>query len=226
MPFFIPDHFMAFPHPYLADEDGFLAMCDDLSVRRLLMAYGFGIFPWHIEGQPMWWFYTHPRCILKPSKVKIQKSMRPYFNQAKYRVSYDTHFTAVINHREQITRKGQAGTWIIEPLKKSFIELHEMGYAHSVEVWEGNELVGGLYGLVIGKVFFGESMFAKRSNASKFALISLCQLLESKDFELIDCQQVTNHIMSMGAEIKSKEEFFEVMNRNLLRDTNLGKWRD
>jgi len=226
MPFFIPDHFMAFPHPYLADEDGFLAMCDDLSVERLLLAYRFGIFPWHIEGQPMWWFYTHPRCILRLSQVKVSKSMRPYFNQNKYQVTYDQAFEQVINNCEQISRKGQSGTWIIPKLKKSFIELHEMGYAHSVEVWEGDDLVGGLYGLAIGKIFFGESMFAKKSNASKFGLISLCQFLLTREFELIDCQQVTNHILSLGAETMSKEEFFEVIKGNLMKETDVGKWRE
>lgn len=224
MPFFISEKNMVFPHPFLADEDGFLAMCDDLSIDRLLMAYSFGIFPWHIQGQPMWWFYTHPRCILRPEKIRIRKSMRPYFNQNKYRVTYDTNFKSVIDNCQQISRKGQEGTWIIEPLKKSFIQLHEMGYAHSVEVWEEEELVGGLYGLVLGKIFFGESMFAKKSNASKFALISLCNHLQDKQFRMIDCQQVTKHIMSMGAEVLSKEAFFKEINQNLLRKTKPGKW--
>ena len=215
---------MFFPHPYLADGDGFLAMCDDISVERLLLAYQFGIFPWYIEGQPMWWFYTYPRCVLLPSQVKISKSMRSYFNQNKFTVTFDTHFDTIISNCQQVSRKGQSGTWITEDLKVSFNKLHKLGYAHSVEVWENDKLVGGLYGMALGKIFFGESMFAKKSNASKFALIYLCHILEEKGFRLIDCQQVTNHILRLGATTYSKEEFYTCLQENLKERNNLERW--
>ena len=224
MPFYIPKHYPFFPHPLLADDYGFLAQCDDLSPERLLLAYHFGIFPWYMENQPLWWFYTHPRCVLFPEKVKVSKSMRPYFNQSKYHVTYDTCFEEVINACQSIKRKDQESTWLIPELKRSMINLHQMGYAHSVEVWEEGELVGGLYGLALGKIFFGDSMFAKKSNASKFGLISLCQLLISKGFAMIDCQQETDHIMSMGAEIISKELFYDHIRSNLLEITENKPW--
>lgn len=224
MPFYIPNHYYFFPHPLLADDYGFIAQCDDLTPERLLLAYHFGIFPWYMEGQPLWWFFTHPRCVLFPDKVKIAKSMRSYINQEKYTVTFDTCFERVITNCQTIKRADEASTWLIPELKESMIELHYMGYAHSVEVWEGNELVGGLYGLALGKIFYGDSMFSKKSNASKFALIKLCQYLSKKGFTLIDCQQETDHIMSMGAEILSKNKFYDYIKMNLLEPTEANSW--
>lgn len=225
MPFYIPNHYPFFPHPLLADEYGFIAQCDDLSPQRLLLAYHFGIFPWYMEGQPMWWFFTHPRCVLYPEKIKVAKSMRSYINQERFTVSFDRCFEEVISACQSIDRKDQDSTWIIPELKSSMIKLHEMGYAHSVEVWDGEELVGGLYGLALGKIFFGESMFARKSNASKFALIKLSQRLVKAGFTLIDCQQETAHIVSMGAEMISKESFYSIIRTNLLEQTKAAKWK-
>jgi len=204
---------MVFPHPLLADEDGLLAYGGDLSFATLLTAYSWGIFPWYSEPPILWW-YTHPRCILYPSKVKVSKSMRSYFNQKKFTITYNQCFSEVMKSCAKQNRKGQDSTWINDEMLNAYIEFHKKGYAHSVEVWKDEELVGGLYGIAIGKMFFGESMFAKASNASKFALISLCRHLDKNGFHIIDCQQQTAHLMSMGAEMITKEDFYHIIVEN------------
>ncbi len=224
MPFFVSSHINAFPHPYLADETGFLAICNDLNPERMLMAYQFGIFPWYSEGNPIYWYFTNPRCVLKPQEIKISKSMRSYFNQNKFTVSLDTAFSEVLYACKNIPRQGQYDTWLTKELIESLEELHTRGYAHSVEVWEGDSLVGGLYGIAIGKIFYGESMFALKANASKFGLISLCKILVQKDFTLIDCQQETNHILSMGAQTIPKESFLSILKTNMFEETHDHKW--
>ena len=196
-----------------ADDDGLLAIGGDLTVERLLLAYRYGIFPWYNEPPVMWW-WTHPRCILYPAKVKVSKSMRSYFNQEKYSVSYNQAFDSVITACATHDRPKQMGTWINEGIIDAYIALHELGYAHSVEVWRDEELVGGLYGIGLGDIFFGESMFANASNASKFGFISLCRKLDEIGIKLVDCQQETNHLMSMGAELMSKEEFWKYISVN------------
>lgn len=226
MPFFISSHIDIFPHPYLADADGFLAICNDLSPRRMLLAYQFGIFPWYSEGTPVYWFFTSPRCVLKPAEVKISKSMRSYFNQEKFQLSFDTVFHDVLIQCRDIPRHGQAGTWLTEDLMQSLLQLHAMGYAHSVEVWENGQLVGGLYGMAIGKIFYGESMFAHKANASKFGFISLCQALEQRGFQLIDCQQETQHLLSMGAYTIPKEAFLAELKANIFRTTQNHSWEN
>lgn len=216
---------MYFPHPLLADDDGILAIGGDLNPDRLLLAYRFGIFPWYQDEPIMWWF-THPRCILYPEKVKVSKSMRPYFNQNKFEVTYDTSFEEVMYSCADITRKDQDSTWINDEMIDAYCKLHEKGYAHSVEVWQEGKLVGGLYGVSVGKIFCGESMFAKVSNASKYALISLCRLLEVKGYDVIDCQQETGHLMSLGAQLVSKESFYNTIKWNLLECDNKEKWKE
>jgi len=150
--------------------------------------------------------------------------MRPYLNGDRFIVTMDTAFPAVMEACKHQKRKGQQGTWIFEELQEVFFKLHELGYAHSVEVWSEGELIGGLYGMAIGKVFFGESMFAKQSNASKFGFIKLVQFLKANNFELIDCQQETPHLLSLGAEMMESETFFEILKKNNLRETVTGKW--
>ena len=164
MAYYLPPEVEFFPHPLLAGEEGFLAMGSSLTPERLLLAYTFGIFPWSNAGEPLCWFFTDPRCILYPDQLRITKSMRPYLNGDRFSWSIDRDFRAVIASCKSTIRKGQGGTWIHQELEEAFVALHEAGHAHSVEVWEGDELVGGLYGLAIGKIFFGESMFAKVSN--------------------------------------------------------------
>lgn len=224
MAFFLPPEVDLFPHPLAADEDGFLALGGDLSPDNLLLAYQFGIFPWTNENEPLLWWYTHPRCVLFPDSLRITKSMRPYLNNNKWRWTIDTDFPAVIEGCRESSRKGQKGTWIFQELEDSFIELHERGYAHSVEVWEGDELIGGLYGMALGKIFYGESMFAKVSNASKFGFINFVRWLHTQGFWLIDCQQRTQHLLSLGAETIGGEKFMDYLRRNIFEKGYIGQW--
>lgn len=215
MAFYLPPEVDFLPHPLLADHDGFLAMGSHLSISNLLLAYQFGIFPWNNEGDPVMWWYTHPRFVLFPQKIKIQKSMRPYLNGQKFNFSFDKAFEEVIDNCKSTPRHGQDCTWIHQELEEAMIELHKQGVAHSVEVWKDQKLVGGLYGLALGKIFFGESMFAHESNASKFALIKLSQYLQERDFTLIDCQQESSHLKSLGAELIDKEVFLKYLKSNI-----------
>lgn len=224
MAYFLPPGVDFFPHPLKTDEDGLLAMGASIDAKSLLLAYQFGIFPWSNEGEPTFWYYTHPRCVLYPKQVRITKSMRPYLNGNRFRWTLDTAFQQVIRNCKLTKRQGQSGTWLYDKLEDVFIELHSQGLAHSVEVWEGEELVGGLYGLALGKIFFGESMFAKASNASKYGFIKLCKWLDLNGFTMIDCQQRTQHILSMGAETISKEAFMKRLRLNVFESHKLGPW--
>jgi leucyl/phenylalanyl-tRNA--protein transferase len=217
---------LQFPHPSLTSENGILAVGGDLSAERLILAYQYGIFPWFNEGDPILWWSPDPRFVLFPEELKVSRSMRPYFNQKKFGCTIDRDFGAVIRHCQQNRRGRQAGmgTWITEEMLEAYIRLHELGFAHSVEVWKGDELVGGLYGLAFGKCFFGESMFTKVSNASKFGFISLVRYLEERGFWLIDCQQETRHLASLGARSISREKFLSILEKNREEDGAIGKW--
>ncbi len=203
-----------FPHPFAVDEHGILAIGASLDPDTLVMAYSIGIFPWNTPDEPTLWWYTFPRLILRPTAIKISKSMRKIIRDAQYTVTFNQEFERVISHCQKIKREGQSGTWLSDELKQSFITLHGRGIAHSVEVWAGEELIGGLYGVSIGKVFCGESMFTLRPNASKFALIKLCELLEGYEFTCIDCQQETAHLKSMGGEVIGGGEFYDILVNN------------
>ncbi len=215
-----------FPHPYLADKDGFIAVGGDLSPERLLAAYQVGIFPWYNDSTPILWFSTHPRLVLYPGNLKVSKSMKQLLRRDSFHITIDTVFEEVIDHCAKQKRINQDGTWITNELKSSFLQLHEMGYAHSIEVWEGDQLVGGLYGMALGKVFYGESMFALKSNASKYGFIKLVTLLEERSFNLIDCQQDTPHLRSFGAELIAQEDFFGKLKMNVLNEGYIGDWTD
>lgn len=212
--YWLRDDDLSFPHPRQASSDGLLAVGGDLSVERLLLAYNWGIFPWFTLGDPILWWHPNPRFVLFPQKLRVSKSMRPYFNQQKYTVTYNQAFSDIIRACSSTPRMGQESTWITPDMIKAYENLHEAGFAHSVEVWQGKELVGGLYGIGIGKVFFGESMFTKASNASKFGFISLVRDLQKKGFELIDCQQETQHLASLGAEAISRADFLAHLKEN------------
>lgn len=214
-----------FPDPELSLPDGLLAIGGDLSTERLLEAYRQGIFPWFNEEDPILWWSPDPRLVLFPEKLHIQRSMRPYFNQGKYQVSMDTEFESVIRSCATTRRKGQSGTWISEQIIEAYVKLHQLGYAHSVEVWHKGELVGGLYGLALGKVFFGESMFSRLPNASKFGFIALTLQLREQNYELIDCQQTTRHLVSLGAEPISRQRFLKYLHKNRNRPTQKGQWK-
>ncbi len=224
MAYFLPTEVDFFPHPLLADEDGLLAMGARLSSDTLLLAYQFGIFPWTTAEQPLYWYYTHPRCVLMPDKLKISRSMRPLLNGNRFTWTIDTAFREVMHHCKHTSRSGQEGTWIFEELQEVFYDLHEQGYAHSVEVWEDGKLIGGLYGLALGRIFFGESMFAKVSNASKFGFIQLVRWLKERGFWMIDCQQETKHLVSLGAEMISSASFYGTLKKNIFQPSFQRKW--
>ena len=208
MIFQLAEEELVFPHPSLAEEDGLLAIGADLSKDRLVLAYHNGIFPWFSEGDPICWFAPHERCVIFPEKVKVSKSMRKVLTDGVYRVTKDQAFEQVIVNCAETPRMGQDGTWITDDMQNAYINLHKNGWAHSVEVWYGDQLVGGLYGLEINHVFCGESMFSRMSNASKTALIWLCR---SGNYRLIDCQVPNDHLMSLGAEMIPREEYTAIL---------------
>lgn len=219
--FWLSEKHIVFPDPNLANDDGILAIGGDLSPERLLEAYRNGIFPWFNEEDPIIWWSPDPRFVLFPDELKVARSMRPYFNQRKFRVTLDEDFRSVIGNCRALRRKG---TWITEDMQEAYSRLHDLGYAHSVEVWQDDELVGGLYGLALGRCFFGESMFAKVSNASKFGFICLVRVLQKLDFQLIDCQQETRHLESLGARNIKREDFLDFLEQNRRFPTLLGSW--
>jgi len=226
MPVFkIPDNKIIFPHPTFANRDGLLGIGGDLSEQRLILAYQNGIFPWNNEGEPISWYCPVPRLVLYPSEIKISKSMEVLLRRNKFQFTVDQNLKEVIALCGQVNRNGQNGTWIYEELEKSFLSLHLAGFAHSIEVWKEDNLVGGLYGLALGKMFCGESMFSLVSDASKFALIVLCKILKENAFELIDCQQDTNHLRSMGADLMEAEEFFSFLENNKLHPQIKEFWK-
>ena len=222
--FWLNNHSIAFPNPDQAESDGLIALGGDLRPERLLHAYRSGIFPWFEENGVYAWFSPDPRCILLPSDLRVHKSMRSIFNQQKFRYTLDTCFEEVMRTCAHNVRRGQYGSWISPAYVEAYGRLHEMGTAHSVEVWEGDELVGGLYGLSIGKIFCGESMFARRPNASKAGFILLTRALEKAGFWLIDCQQETEHLQSLGARTLPRRDFLNLLQHNQMEQTLLGKW--
>jgi leucyl/phenylalanyl-tRNA--protein transferase len=201
------DKRLLFPDAELAEPDGLLAVGGDLSVNRLLLAYNNGIFPWYNEP-PILWHSPPERFVLYPDELRVTKSMRQVLRSGKLSVTVDTCFEDVITACSLVPREGQDGTWINDDMKHAYVELHKDGHAHSIEVWERDHLVGGLYGVAVGSVFCGESMFSKVSNASKTALIYLCN---TGLYKLIDCQLHTHHLESMGAKMISRAEYLGIL---------------
>jgi leucyl/phenylalanyl-tRNA--protein transferase len=222
MPVYLLDERIAFPPPELASAEGLLAVGGDLSPERLLLAYRMGIFPWYNVGEPICWWSTDPRLVLFPAELKVSRSMRPYFNQSRFRVTVDQDFSAVIEACAGDDRLGQ--TWITEEMKAAYCRLHALGYAHSVEVWAGEALVGGLYGIALGRVFFGESMFSRVSNASKFGFIALVRRLEQLGYVMIDCQQETAHLQSLGAGNISRGLFIDLLDEHIPASLQAESW--
>ena len=206
MPLFVLDNKLYFPPAHLAERDGLLAMGGDLSPERLLLAYRNGIFPWY-EEEPILWWSPNPRFVLFPEELKISKSIRPLLNRNEFDFTINKAFKEVIAQCKRIDRPGQFGTWITNEVEKAFLKMHKLGYAHSVEVWKNEELVGGFYGIKLGKVFFGESMFSKISNASRYAFIKYIEQLKQEGVELIDCQVYTEYLESFGARMITGKEF-------------------
>lgn len=204
-----------FPDPQSAHESGLLAVGGDLSIPRLLMAYSLGIFPWYNPGEPILWWSPDPRCVLFPDQFHISRSLRRTLRHHPYRLSMNENFASVIYwcRRLRVDADGR-GTWITPEMKQAYRQLHKLGFAHSIECWEGNELVGGLYGVCIGRCFFGESMFSRRNNASKIVMAYLTAHLKKKNFELLDCQQPSTHLLSLGAEEIPRRHFAILLQRS------------
>lgn len=205
---------LVFPPVHLAEPDGLLAMGGDLSAERLMLAYRSGIFPWYDGDVPLWWS-PDPRFVLFPDHVKVSKSMQQLLKKGQFRFSVNENFRDVIRSCKSIPRNNQYGTWITDEVEYAYTVLHEKGYAHSAETWLNDELVGGLYGIRIGKVFFGESMFSKVSNASKYAFIAYTALLKSQGVALIDCQVYTAHLESLGATMIPRQKFIQLLHQLL-----------
>ena len=215
-----------FPPVDEADRHGILALGGDLSVRRLVNAYSHGIFPWFEDDQPVIWWSPDPRFVLFPEKLCVSKSMRQVLARGIFRITYDARFRDVIVECSKSPRRNQHGTWITHDMIEAYCILHKEGLAHSVEVWNNDSLVGGLYGVSIGKIFCGESMFAKESNDSKAGFITLVGDLVQKDFLLIDSQVHTDHLESLGAEEISRKEYLRILAEALTHETIRGNWGD
>ena len=200
-----------FPPVEETSPEGILAVGGDLSPERLMLAYKSGIFPWFEDDEPILWWSPEERMVLFFDDLKISKSMRNVLNKGEFNVTFNKDFKAVITNCQQAKRVGQNGTWITNDMINAYCKLHELGFAKSVEVWKNNELVGGLYGIDLGDVFCGESMFSKVSNASKVAFITLAQKLEKADYKLIDCQVHNNHLESLGCVEIDREEFMAIL---------------
>lgn len=200
-----------FPPVETADENGLLAIGGDLSPERLILAYKSGIFPWFNEGEPVIWYCPPERMVLFPKDLKVSKSMEKVLKNANFRISFNEHFAEVIHHCKTIDRPGQKGTWITREMQKAYIALHELGYAKSVEVWQEDRLVGGLYGIDLGHIFTGESMFSLVSNASKVAFIYLNQILKEHNYLLLDCQVYNEHLASLGAVEIPRDVFMQYL---------------
>ncbi len=208
--FFLGDR-LEFPPVENANEDGLLAVGGDLSPERLLLAYRNGIFPWFNEDALILWWSPDPRMVLFPEKIKISKSMRKILRSDKFRLTQNTCFEKILEHCAKVPRKGQEGTWITPKMRLAYLDLYEKGFAKSFEVWEEDNLVGGLYGVDLGDVFCGESMFSSKPNASKYAFIKMVQELDQKNYKLIDCQVHTEHLESLGAEEISRKHFLKIL---------------
>lgn len=206
---------LIFPPVNMADEDGVLAIGGDLNTERLLLAYRSGIFPWYNETEPIVWWSPDPRFVLFPEKLKVTKSMQTVLNNGKLRFTINRAFASVIHNCKTAFRKDQEGTWISPAIQDAYTKLHLLGYAHSAEAWLNGELVGGLYGIRLGNVFFGESMFSKASNASKFAFIKYVHQLQKENVTLIDCQIYTAHLESLGAKMIDRKKFMILLEENL-----------
>ena len=202
-----------FPDVTQADDEGLVAVGGDLNVERLLLAYSSGIFPWFIHEDLVYWFSPNPRMVLLPGDIKISTSMKRVLNQNRFQITFNKDFNAVINGCSNAPRKHQEGTWISDMFIAAYTKLHNEGYAHSIEVWQNEQLVGGLYGVILGKAFFGESMFSIMPNASKAAFISLAQKLFSEGYHFLDCQIHNPHLESLGAKEVSRNTFLAMLDK-------------
>ncbi|MDX8378176.1 MAG: leucyl/phenylalanyl-tRNA--protein transferase [Mariprofundales bacterium] len=214
-----------FPNPKYADDDGLLAYGGDLSIDTLIAAYSQGIFPWYSENEPILWWSPDPRMVLFVDKLYVSKRLHRKIRQQGFEIKMDTCFEKVMQQCAFVKRKGQlSGTWIIDEMISAYNKLHEAGYAHSIEVFKNQNLVGGIYGISLGRAFFGESMFHTETDASKIALFYLVKQLKQLNIEFLDTQQVSSHMKSMGAEEIKRSQFLSILKKTLAYKTNNVKW--
>lgn len=225
MPVFRLSDRIIFPEPEFSRNDGLLAVGGDLSIERIILAYTMGIFPWYTHGDPILWWSPDPRLVLYPDALHVSRSLLKTLKQGRFIVTLDQDFSRVIAACAGAPRDNQPGTWITADMMDAYCRLHEAGFAHSVEAWYQGELAGGLYGVSLGKCFFGESMFACKNNASKVALVTLVHLLRKWSFNLIDCQVTTRHLIRLGAREIPRKQFMAELKLALQSPTPKGKWR-
>ncbi len=215
---------LVFPPAHLASKIGLLAVGGDLTRTRLLLAYSRGIFPWYSEGEPILWWSPDPRLVLYPDELKVSRSLNKVINKGTFKVTVDCAFERVIKDCARVRLENREGTWIVDEMVNAYCNLHESGFAHSIEAWEGDRLAGGLYGVSLGKCFFGESMFTRIANASKVALVALVKHLKRLDFAMIDCQIPTGHLTRLGAREISRARYLDELDEALKAPTLSGKW--
>lgn len=225
MPVYLLSEAPTFPHPSFASREGLLAVGGDLSLERLLSAYGHGIFPWFSEGEPLLWWSPDPRLVLFPHEFNVSKSLKKVLNRSQFDITIDGAFRRVITECAETRMAQKEPTWIVGDMIDAYCRLHESGFAHSVEAWQKGTLVGGLYGVSLGKCFFGESMFTAVSNASKVAFACLVDFLTSQAFHMIDCQVTTTHLVSLGAREIPRDRFLTLLQTALKEPTMKGKWQ-
>jgi len=223
MPVFQLTKKLIFPPAELAEKNGLLAIGGDLSPERLLLAYRSGIFPWYSEGDPILWWSPSPRLVIFPAEFKIPKRLSRLVRQGKYTVTMNHVFRQVITACATTDKRQGKGTWITNDMIEAYCMLHEMGYAHSVECWLDDELAGGLYGISLGGIFFGESMFSQQTNSSKIGLVHLIKKLQKSNFDLIDCQMKTEHLIQFGAREIPGNDFRKMLNKSIERSDQIGK---
>ncbi len=225
MPVFQLGKELAFPPPEEAEPGGLLAVGGDLEPEPLLLAYSLGIFPWYDEELPILWHSPDPRMVLRPGELRVSRSLRKVLRAGRFELALDTAFEQVIRACAESPRPGAPGTWITEDMITAYLRLHELGFAHSAESWRAGELVGGVYGVSLGAAFFGESMFANRTDASKVAFAVLVRQLEAWQFHFVDCQVYTDHTAGLGARGWSRADFLNALEHALELPTRRGRWQ-
>jgi len=225
MPVFMLSDKIEFPAPRLASEHGLLAVGGDLSQERLLLAYRMGIFPWYSDDEPLMWWSPDPRLVLYPREIRISKTLKKILRKNVFQVTMDLAFRDVIHHCADVRLEKNEETWIVDDMMDAYCRLYESGFAHSVEAWHQGELAGGIYGVSLGKCFFGESMFSRISNASSVALVKLMEYLDALSFDMLDCQIPTGHLIRFGAREVSRDRFLMELERSMGTPTKKGKWQ-
>lgn len=226
MPVFHLTEDILFPCSELAEDNGLLAVGGDLSSKRLIAAYRQGIFPWYAQGDPLLWWFTSPRLVLFPAELHVSKRLARYLKKSDFTTTVDTAFTQVIRMCADVRTDSRKETWISKEMQQAYIQLHQLGHAHSVECWQDGILAGGLYGVALDKVFFGESMFSRVSNSSKAAFIHLVAHLRKNDFQLIDCQMTTRHLLHFGAREVSGRQFTDLLQKYIHTTSPNGTWKN